>query len=404
MAEDRSSPTPDTVILDEPTLAKIVSKIQSLYDEGVPLFTRESIRDVYEQLKESNGSGRQISVRALDGTIVKYTLNVGSVCPGPEPHIEWVSETCRIHYQSIQSLTSPFFSTILVCECPSFLLCSMPISHPVSSRNIVTKEIISPFVVQPLEDVEVLFQKCMDAWRASQSWKQLRATLESIAPLLRRPQLLSSDSRKNSTTKSQRTIDKVIGLACGNISLRHRTSTSDDSGSSLARRCATQHALLLTMREVLDDVVSSNDCRDGGSEPTSTRPRPTTLSEIKCYVQDPAYNDVDKTVLTGAGFTILQDPEAFLEIDDSTVLFSCAPNVPVRQIVAELARPAIMVWDRVKEDTEEDKICGVRATDPDSPRLRRMIREFYDEFEFPRDPENFVDLAVYVRKPTVPSD
>lgn len=99
-------------------------------------------------------------------------------------------------------------------------------------------------------------------------------------------------------------ISKIIGLACGPISPGYH--------DSLARRSAFQHATLLTMREILGQT---NDCSDN----------------IKCYVQDPAYSDVDKSVLIGAGFTILENPEAFLELDDPTAqqpnsrVFMCTP-------------------------------------------------------------------------------
>lgn len=42
-------------------------------------------------------------------------------------------------------------------------------------------------------------------------------------------------------------------------------------------------------------------------------------------------------------------------------------------------------------------------TDPDTPRLREMIRNFYDELEFPNDREHFADLAIYVRRVGFPS-
>jgi hypothetical protein len=41
---------------------------------------------------------------------------------------------------------------------------------------------------------------------------------------------------------------------------------------------------------------------------------------ITCYGQDPVYSDVDRAVLEQSGITILNDPEAFLEVDDSTVV------------------------------------------------------------------------------------
>lgn len=127
------------------------------------------------------------------------------------------------------------------------------------------------------------------------------------------------------------TINKVIGLGCGVISPGHHDSD--------ARRSAFQHALLETMSEILG---KANARPDG----------------IKCYVQDQMYTDVDKSVLTGAGFTVLEDPEAFLEVDDSSVVFSCAPDAPVRQLVAELARPVMMIWNRVAESDGVDRILG----------------------------------------------
>jgi hypothetical protein len=36
-------------------------------------------------------------------------------------------------------------------------------------------------------------------------------------------------------------------------------------------------------------------------------------------------------------------------------------------------------------------------TDPDSPRLRKFIQDFYDEAEFPGDKEHFGELAMYIR-------
>ncbi len=61
------------------------------------------------------------------------------------------------------------------------------------------------------------------------------------------------------------------------------------------------------------------------------------------------YEDVDRTVLGELGMTVLDHPRGFLEVDEATVVFSQAPLVAVRQIVADIARPAVMVWDKVRE-------------------------------------------------------
>jgi hypothetical protein len=152
------------------------------------------------------------------------------------------------------------------------------------------------------------------------------------------------------------------------------------------RRSAFQHRLLLTVRNTLRDTTWCPD-------------------EVRCYAQDPAYTDVDKSVITKAGIAILENPEAFLELDDSTVVVSCSPDVPVRQLVSELARPVIMIWGRVTGDIDEynaiPQPTNDGCTDPESPRLTRMIKDFYDAYEFPDDREHFGDIAIYVRRADV---
>jgi hypothetical protein len=37
-------------------------------------------------------------------------------------------------------------------------------------------------------------------------------------------------------------------------------------------------------------------------------------------------------------------------------------------------------------------------TDPDTPRSRKLISEYYDEFEFPGDKEVFGELTMFIRR------
>jgi SRR1 len=76
-------------------------------------------------------------------------------------------------------------------------------------------------------------------------------------------------------------------------------------------------------------------------------------SDIYCYAQDPAYVDIDKEVLKSIGIETIEDPKGFLEIDENTFIISISPNVPVRQIVSDLQRPAAMLWDTVGSMKDE---------------------------------------------------
>jgi hypothetical protein len=123
-----------------------------------------------------------------------------------------------------------------------------------------------------------------------------------------------------------RKIRKIVAFALG--SLRYNVV----NGSLNVARPATQHAMVLGIASVL---------------------RETHGREIKCYLQDPIYNSVDKEFLESKGFTILQDPKGFLEVDEETLVVSISPNVPVKQIIADMPWPAAMIWNTVKPEKDE---------------------------------------------------
>lgn len=91
-----------------------------------------------------------------------------------------------------------------------------------------------------------------------------------------------------------------------------------------------QHTLALMIRDFLGDLYGENS------------------STIQCYSENPFYAPVDKQVLSEAGFTIINDLRAFLEVDETSLVISMDPDIPVRQIVADTARPAMMVWNKVR--------------------------------------------------------
>ncbi|KIW16836.1 hypothetical protein PV08_04026 [Exophiala spinifera] len=142
-------------------------------------------------------------------------------------------------------------------------------------------------------------------------------------------------------------------------------------------RSAFQHALILTLRDILSK-------------------RHESVNDIKCYAQDPFYTDIDREVLERSGITVLNNPQGFLEVDDSTVVLSFCPDVPVRQVIAEIALPAMMIWDKIR--FFENELEKSLTTDPNSPRLSKMIQSRYEEIEFPGHLEAFEPVSIYVRQ------
>ena len=108
-----------------------------------------------------------------------------------------------------------------------------------------------------------------------------------------------------------------------------------------------QHTLALTVRDHLANGYGKD------------------ANDIKCYAQDPIYMAEDKAVLAEAGFTVVNDPRGFLHVDNASVVISVSPDIPVRQIIADIARPAILIWNRVNGST------------PDTERLWQVTSLFY---------------------------
>lgn len=81
---------------------------------------------------------------------------------------------------------------------------------------------------------------------------------------------------------------------------------------------------------------------------------------IKAYCQDPIYTATDRELLDRLDVDVLDDPDAILEIDRSTIVLSICPSIAVKQIVADDQEfwPMAMVWNRVKSVEEEMAFVG----------------------------------------------
>ncbi len=163
----------------------------------------------------------------------------------------------------------------------------------------------------------------------------------------------------------------LVAMACGDI-----------SNSQEGQRSAYQHALILILRTFLAKRQHQGE------------------ENIRCFAQDPQNENVDKEVLSDVRITVLGNPRGFLEVDGSSLIFACYPGAPIRQVVADMARPAVMIWKKVeKYGSQQAKLQFGRGCDS-APRVEAMIRDHYTEFKFPEEKLQFSkDLAIYVRNP-----
>jgi hypothetical protein len=148
-------------------------------------------------------------------------------------------------------------------------------------------------------DAEALYQSYRRTWLASQTYLQLKTHLDKI---------------------TFPTINKIVCFALG-------TPSNFDQRES--RRSNIQHAAVESLIEILNEKTGGNKV-------------------ITCYAQEPLYNHSDRELLRTIGIEAIDDPEGpegFLKVDENTLVVSISPNVPVRQIVADLVWPGAMLWD-----------------------------------------------------------
>ncbi|KAI3323955.1 hypothetical protein HD806DRAFT_522479 [Xylariaceae sp. AK1471] len=160
-------------------------------------------------------------------------------------------------------------------------------------------------------------------------------------------------------------------------------------------RTMTQHAAALTMRDVIQDK---------------------TGNKVRILAQDTDYSETTKKVLTAEGIEVVDGfgARGFIEIDKQTVIFTVAPMAPVKQIVADIAHPAMAIWPRVTEAEDENDVwMEFKKTkdgserisrrpfgaNHDSPRTRKLFKSpQYKEVELPDEEIFTADCCLYIKQ------
>ncbi|EPS32428.1 hypothetical protein PDE_07388 [Penicillium oxalicum 114-2] len=326
------------------TMEEAQALIDELYLSGNPFFSKEMIRLAFEQCQRKPVRGETLYIHDITGAVVEFECQTGEVKMerdqnGVEttyllldPVLSYESRAHLKHHlwwAGIRKDRSPF--------------CSLTLLHPSFKFRTDTTEPVDPNPTRPRDKVAQEFLDHSRKWHETDVAQQLVCLLRSHA--------------------STHDITKIIGLALGAISYG-----ADDRSDSYI-----QHALLLTLRNWLL----------GQGDP----------AHLACYAQDPGYRSVDRQVLKEHGIDVIDDPQAWLEIDNQSIVFSVAPNVPVKEIVADIARPAIVIWERVGyEDADQE---GKMSR---SPRVRAMLEQ-YEVFDFgAEDDPAFCNTVMYIRR------
>ncbi|UNI22603.1 hypothetical protein JDV02_008475 [Purpureocillium takamizusanense] len=239
-----------------------------------------------------------------------------------------------------------------------------------SRRNPYLQEARNATVAQ----VAAGWSSRIEEFLRTETWRRIEAIFNGP------PQVLQRLSR----------IDKIVGFGLGNLTTsavgREGERPEEEGEGFRERRSCMQHALLVSLADLLE-------ARTG--------------SRVRRVVQEPAYLDTCKGALSGRGVEVVERDDGFLLVDERTLVFAVSCNVPVRQIVADLARPVGMIWDRVEpedksppewEENEDGGLVSPYTTDYASSRVCEMVQE-YTEHLLPEEDADFLGhVGVYVRK------
>ncbi|EFQ25401.1 hypothetical protein CGRA01v4_02632 [Colletotrichum graminicola] len=329
-------------------------KLQERYDAGQPLFTKSQLASLAEQIAHKS---LLVQIQGMDGK-----MNWDPI--GWDQFEE--DETLSISYRPIQRLVIPSPS-----DEPDELpkpCCSVDVK-----LTILPSQMTPDQIALAVGKIGAAFEKHEKTWKKSPQCRKLKDTLSLV---------LTSD-----------VINKIICFGLGDL-----TPDSDNNEHYLCSqhhsepRSHIQHAVALTLAQILGD---------------------RTGREIRCYSQDPAYTQASIEFLKSRNIVVLNDPQGFLDTDEHTLVFSVAPTVPVKQIVTDLARPAVIIWDNETSpemdqmDWEHMRFPDGNETwispwisDPDSTRTRKMEQEEYTSYPFPEDEVAMFENQILVKKPS----
>ncbi|OTB09201.1 hypothetical protein M426DRAFT_260487 [Hypoxylon sp. CI-4A] len=365
---------------DTPEIRAFKQDLEAMYNKGIPFYTKDYLKDILNQVK-AHKVGRKddkIYLTNLKGEQVETIMD-------PNQTTIWKDDRCYhgehldrdsspyLYYRSIQMMLDP-----QDMEPFDLQKAYLPIAvlYPAARQDTHFYYAVRPSPHLTVEKLGELLQTKQQEWETSAQHRRLNQVLTNHRHLLA-------------------SAKKIVAFACGPLA----------KGRGVWNTSGRQHALLLSLQRMLAALSSSPPSPAENKPETETGTKSsssstTTPEKIRCFAQDPAYHAIDAEVLKGRGVECLEDPEAFLELDDETVVLSFAPNVPVRQIVADLARPVVIIQDLPDDDGDEAGLYDVDCyIDSSSPRVDNTMTNEYIALPIPSD--EFLDgFMVYIRKST----
>ncbi|CAI7652855.1 unnamed protein product [Penicillium palitans] len=257
-----------------------------LYSSGTKLWTRKDLKDVEKQLGQSYTMDR-FSVRRIDGSIIQIS--------NPMFQVQNPIWKPRIKYQEFWQLVNTQPNGPI-----ETYLCSYIVDWSNQTARNFRELIAQP--IQAFDEKDLL-------WQNSTTCKQLAVLVQDLLGI--------------------NTVKKVLCFGLGDFCRtapewlkKQHNSWDETSDMENVMGCMIQHSMALTIAQLC-----------GGNE------------TVSLLAQDLDYTEVAEKILTKKEFKIVGPHGAggFAEIDEDSIVISAFAAAPVKQIIADIARPVLII-------------------------------------------------------------
>jgi hypothetical protein len=169
--------------------------------------------------------------------------------------------------------------------------------------------------------VRLLFETSRKRWDAS-------TTYEAFTSQFR--ELLGGDENGKRVTK-------IVCFGLGDVNFKppdwwraqneSKPEHEQELETSVVEGALIHHAIALTIADIARSCAETGD------------------AGVRLFTQDPRYSDETKDLLREIGFEVVGQYGAggFAELDNESIVFSPFASAPVKQIIADLARPPVII-------------------------------------------------------------
>ncbi|KAI1634170.1 hypothetical protein F4809DRAFT_652035 [Biscogniauxia mediterranea] len=331
-------------------------RLIALYEKGKPFYTKDVFVEIETKLVTLNLSLNDptITFKAIDGSEAKRVFTERT---RTKPN---TSLMVQVHdYQDMLDLVRYNWHNDAVRDSAMSPISFSVIRH--RPRNVPLGK----------DYWKLAFASAKDAWQETAACKKVFAALE----------------------KAGKQVANVESIVCFGLS----SLTRDITGTPVAPRSATKYAAVVLIAKYISERLGK---------------------KIFVHSQEPFADDITIHLLREHGiFTYeghIRFTHGYIELNDNALVVSISPGSPVRSVVADIARPPIMICNGYFKGGRDEELKFwesqgspiIPATfDPVTPRVRAMLENDYHEHpivgemnEKQSDKDPFARVFVYVRK------